>query len=64
MTGDADYESATPRCDICEDDGDVREEPEAGYWTCRGCGSRGSGSEEPIWWHNDPDSIWYEGEKA
>lgn len=65
MTGsDADYESGLPQCDKCEDGGAVIEAPEAGYWTCTECGARGSGREDPVWWHNDPDSMWYEGEKA
>ena len=63
-SGDADLGTAIPQCDKCEDGGDVYEAPEAGYWTCDGCGARGSGREEPIWWHNDPDSMWYESEKA
>lgn len=47
-----------PDCDRCDDGGDVVEKPEAGYWYCLQCDARGSGTSEPIWWHNDPESAW------
>lgn len=27
-------------------------------WYCHACGARGAGTTEPIWWHNDPESVW------
>jgi len=60
MTDDATSRGGIPDCDRCDDGGDVIEAPEAGYWTCTSCGARGSGTSEPIWWHNDPDSIWHD----
>lgn len=57
-------ESDRPDCPTCDGDGTVTELPEAGYWTCEDCGERGSGREEPIWWRNDPESIWYAGGSA
>lgn len=51
--------SLHPECPTCGQTDMVTMEPEAGYWYCRRCGERGSGTEEPIWWRNDPDSAWY-----
>lgn len=51
--------SDVPACPNCETSEHVVEEPEAGYWLCRECGAPGSGSTEPIWWQNNPDSMWY-----
>ena len=57
MTG-ADSRSA-PDCCSCGRSDQVVMAPEAGYWLCSRCGERGSGTEEPIWWRNDPESQWY-----
>lgn len=48
-----------PPCPSCERLDMVVEAPEAGYWACERCDERGSGTEEPVWWRNDPDSQWY-----
>ncbi|MFC7216525.1 hypothetical protein ACFQO4_20915 [Saliphagus sp. GCM10025334] len=49
-----------PECPVCGESGDVREAPDAGYWTCFECGERGSGSADDVnWWRNDPESLWY-----
>ena len=52
-------ETTVPTCPSCERTDQVVEAPEAGYWECVRCGERGSGREEPIWWRNDPESMWY-----
>lgn len=48
-----------PDCPVCDTAKYVREAPEAGYWLCTKCGERGSGRTEPIWWRNDPETMWY-----
>jgi ribosomal protein L37AE/L43A len=48
-----------PACPVCETAENVIMAPEAGYWYCNECGERGAGTEEPIWWRNDPESMWY-----
>lgn len=53
-------EVGCPECPNCETNEHVVEEPEAGYWFCKECGARGSGTTPPIWWQNDPESMWYE----
>lgn len=59
MMGKAQTESFVPICPNCNTSDMVSEFPEAGYWHCGECGTRGSGIEEPIWWQNDPESMWY-----
>lgn len=51
-----------PECDRCGTFAHVIEWPHRAFWQCEQCGARGSGFEEPIWWHNDPLSLHYEGE--
>lgn len=51
-----------PECPDCETNEHVIEAPEAGYWYCTACGNPGSGTTEPIWWKNNPESTWYEGD--
>jgi len=47
-------------CILCDDGGDVREAPEAGYAMCMVCGERGWHRGDSVdWWRNDPDSQWY-----
>lgn len=53
-----------PECDRCETFAHVLEWPHPGFWYCSECGARGSGFEEPVWWHNDPLSLHYDGTSA
>lgn len=53
-----------PPCPQCDRKDEILESPDAGYWICDRCGVRGSGTEEPVWWQNDPASQWYVGEDS